>query len=68
MTHTCDQKLIDKKIPLTKDIMLDCLKLQNSKKKEWFKSGKKIIVTNRMQKNYEYKLMFYCMNSKCEME
>jgi hypothetical protein len=52
------EKLVSKKYNLTKDLMIACLKLKDSKPKSWFKSGKKIKVNNRMQKNYEYELTF----------
>jgi hypothetical protein len=51
-----EEKLISKKYELTKEIMISCLKSANSKK--WFKKGRKIIVHNRMQNNYEYTLSF----------
>jgi hypothetical protein len=43
---------------ITKDIMKQCLESSKSKKKSWFKSGRKITVDNKMQKNYEYELTY----------
>ena len=43
---------------LAKDDMKKCLESGKSKPKAWFKSGKKITVNNRMQKNYSYTLMY----------
>lgn len=51
-------KLVSKKYKLTKEIMIDCLNMKQSNLKSWFKSGKKIHVNNRMQKNYTYELTF----------
>jgi hypothetical protein len=52
------EKLKSKKYKLTKDIMKQCLNLPQSKKKSWFKAGKKILVDNRMQTNYSYVLTY----------
>jgi len=59
------KNLTDKRIPLTKEIMISCINSSYSKKKKWFKAGKKIKVDNRMQKNYEYTLMF---NAGCQLK
>ena len=52
------EKISSKKYKLTKDIMKECLKSSKSKSKKWFKSGKQIIVNNRMQNNYSYTLTY----------
>jgi hypothetical protein len=52
------EKLKLKKYKLTKDLMKRCLKLNHSKHKHWFISGRKIFVNNRMQKNYSYILTY----------
>lgn len=52
------EKLISKKYPLTKEIMVNSINSKLSKPKKWFTAGKKIIVKNRMQDNYSYTLVF----------
>lgn len=53
------QKLVSKKDQLTKEIMEDCLNIRSKANPlSWFTAGKKIKVSNRMQKNYTYSLEF----------
>jgi hypothetical protein len=52
------KKLVNRKYKLTKDILTSCLNSKESKKKTWFIAGRKIKVNNRMQKKYEYILLF----------
>jgi hypothetical protein len=54
------EKLISKKYKLNSKIMEKCLTLKKSKFLKSFKKGKKIKVSNRMQKNYSYVLIYNC--------
>jgi hypothetical protein len=60
-----ENKLVSKKIKLTKTIMEECLKSKKSHNLKWFKKGRVIEVNNRMQKNYTYTLTF---NNGCNLE
>jgi hypothetical protein len=51
-------KIYSKEHMLTKDIMNQCLKSDNSKKLSWYKAGKTISVNDRMQTDYSYKLTY----------
>ena len=50
--------IITKNTKLTKELMILGLKTRFSKPLSWFKKGKTITVSNKMQKNYTYKLVF----------